>query len=302
MDKSYFLPIGYMVDTDNIIYHVDSKHYHIISLVVFDLEKAELVPMKMEEVPSNNAFRYRFSNVRNNDFIFEIIEFVIESNPLRKYTIHCGSAYFNIWYDYCLPIYSKDMELIKTFGGSFGSIQIDRHLSLDITFNPVFDYKVCVRHIKSVTLCALSQEIPHLADFLPIFNKLSDGIYENNGVVVITDDFKGKSLIIPDKAKCIWITAYKTEIYEIVFNSMFKSLYTTGSLLMRTVRKIYISKDTSKRQLSQIIENIRIRRLIVSDTLAKLFCAEEFDSYYAYLLDYNDLAKKILVGIEVVVY
>lgn len=302
MDKSYFLPIGYMVDTDNISYRVDSKHYPIISLVVFDLEKAELVPMKMEEVPSNNAFRYRFSNVRNNDFIFEIIEFVIESNPLRKYTIHCGSAYFNIWYDYCLPIYSKDMELIKTFGGSFGSIQIDRHLSLDITFNPVFDYKVCVRHIKSVTLCALSQEIPHLADFLPIFNKLSDGVYENNGVVVITDDFKCKSLIIPDKAKCIWITAYKTEIYEIVFNSMFMSLYTTGSLLMRTVRKIYISKDTSKRQLSQIIENIRIRRLIVSDTLAKLFCAEEFDSYYDYLLDYNDLAKKILVGIEVVVY
>ena len=39
MDKSYFLPIGYMVDTDNISYRVDSKHYPIISLVVFDLEK-----------------------------------------------------------------------------------------------------------------------------------------------------------------------------------------------------------------------------------------------------------------------
>ena len=73
MDKSYFLPIGYVIDTDNISYRVDSKHYPIISLVVFEFEKAELVPMKMEEVPSNKAFKYRFSNARNNDFIFEII-------------------------------------------------------------------------------------------------------------------------------------------------------------------------------------------------------------------------------------
>lgn len=297
MNKSYFLPIGYMVDTDNISHHVDSIHYPIISLVMFDLEKAELVPIKMEEVPSNNAFKFSRSYTYKNDLVFEIIDFIRFGEP----TVHCGSSYFKIGYE-CLPVYNKDMELIKIYGRSYDNIAMDKHLVLNVTFNPVFDYKVCYRRLTAVNMFAMVSDITKLEYFFPLFNKVLDGIYENYGVVIITDDIKSKSLIVPEEAKCIRITTKFKKFDEIVFNKKFNRLDTTGSSIFRYINKIYISKDSSKRQLSQIIESIRSSISIGSEKLDELFDEEKFDGYYDYLLRNDDLARKILDGIEVVVY
>lgn len=118
----------------------------------------------------------------------------------------------------------------------------------------------------------------------------------------MTGEVEGKSIIFPSTSKHICISVNLLTVEEIVFNREFISICSKDSPIFKAIRKVYIGKDSSKSQVSQVIESIRISREIYSEELNRLFNNEKFDSYYDYLLDYNDLAKKILVGIEVVVY
>lgn len=298
MYKSYLMPIGYMVDMDNVKHCSDSVRYPITHLVVFDLETGGLFPIK--DLPKKNAFHHRFTLESDNDLAIEVVDYGVKWNGLQNIKVYHGRLDYELSGS-CLPLYDTSMNIVKIYGGNLAHAFIWANTFLKFTFEP-FSFELYNQNIIHTNLFASFKEYREIDCFLPLFNKISDGIYENNGFVVVTGEVKGKSIILPSNSKHIRISVNSINVDEIVLNRELMSICSKDSPTFKAIRKVYIGKDSSKRQLSQIIENIRIRRLIVSDTLAKLFCAEEFDSYYAYLLDYNDLARKILDGIEVVVY
>lgn len=298
MYKSYLMPIGYMVDMDNVKHCSDSVRYPITHLVVFDLEIGGLFPIK--DLPKYNAFHHRFTLESDKDLAIEVVDYWVKWNGLQSIKVYHGSFDYELSGS-CLPLYDTSMNIVKIYGGKIAHVPIWRDTFLKFTFEP-FSFELYNQNIIYTNLFTYFKEYKEIDCFLPLFNKISDGIYENNGFVVVTGEVEGKSIILPSNSKHIRISVNSLTVDEIVLNREFISICSKDSPIFKAIRKVYIGKDSSKSQVSQVIESIRIRRLIVSDTLAKLFCAEEFDSYYDYLLEYNDLAKKILVDIEVVVY
>jgi hypothetical protein len=292
------MPIGYVVDIANIKHCSDYVRYPITHLAVFDLETGELLQTK--ELPENNAFHLRFTIESDKDLAIEVVDYGVKWNGLQNVKVYHGR------FDYklngsCLPLYDTSMNIVKVYGGNLAHVFIWRNTFLEFTFKP-FNYELYNQNIIYNNLFAYRKEYREIDCFLPIFNKISDGIYENNGFVVVTGEVEGKSIILPSNSKHIRISVNSLTVEEIVFNREFISICSKDSPLFKSIRKVYIGKDSSKSQVSQVIDAIRVSRLILSEELVELFSVEKFDEYYDYLLGNDTLAKEILDGIEVVVY
>jgi hypothetical protein len=292
------MPIGYVVDIANIKHCSDSVRYPITHLVVFDLETGELLQTK--ELPENNAFHLRFTIESDKDLAIEVVDYGVKWDGLQNIKVYHGRFDYELSGS-CLPLYDTSMNIVKVYGGNLAHAFIWDNTFLKFTFEP-FSFKLYNQNIIYINLFAYFKEYREIDCFLPLFNKISDGIYENNGFVVVTGEVEGKSIILPSNSKHIRISVNSLIVDEIVLNREFISICSEDSPIFKAIRKVYIGKDSSRSQASQVIESIRISREIYSEELNRLFNYEKFDRYYEYLLDYNDLAKKILVGIEVVVY
>lgn len=298
MYKSYLMPIGYVVDIANIKHCSDCVRYPITHLAVFDLETGELLQTK--ELPENNAFHLRFTIESDKDLAIEVVDYGVKWNGLQDVKVYHGRLDYEL-NGSCLPLYDTSMNIVKVYGGNLAHVFIWRNTFLEFTFKP-FNYELYNQNIIYNNLFAYRKEYRKIDCFLPLFNKISDGIYENNGFVVVTGEVEGKSIILPSTSKHIRISMNSLTVEEIVFNREFISINSKGSPILKTISRIYLGKDSNKEQVSQVIEAIRVSREIEVDWLEQLFNEGNFDSYYSYLLDNSTLAKKILDGIEVVVY
>jgi hypothetical protein len=298
MYKSYLIPIGYMVDMDNVKHCSDSVRYPITHLVVFDLETGGLFPIK--DLPKKNAFNRRFTLESNKDLAIEVVDYGVKWNGLQNIKVYHGS------FDYelngsCLPLYDTSMNIVKIYGGNLAHAFIWDNTFLKFTFEP-FSFELYNQNIIYTNLFVSFKEYREIDCFLPLFNKISDGIYENNGFVAVTGEVEGKSIVLPSNSRHIRISVNSLTVDEIVLNREFMSICSEDSPIFKAIRKVYIGKDSSRSQASQVIESIRISREIYSEELNRLFNNEKFDRYYDYLLSNDTLAKEILDGIDIIVY
>lgn len=62
----------------------------------------------------------------------------------------------------------------------------------------------------------------------------------------MTGEVEGKSIILPSNSKHIRISVNSLTVEEIVFNREFISICSKDSPLFKSIRKVYIGKDSSK--------------------------------------------------------
>ena len=205
MDKSLLLPLGYKIDINYYKASKYSKSFPVKELVVLDLETRELTSIGVNDFPKYNKFSYRFMNIRGSDKIYFIDE--IHNGVEHNYCGECDDFRVVIK-DSCLPVYDMDGNLITTCRSDYAIIPIDTRLAVEFTFKPVFSYKLITRHTELVKLFALSNIYPQSSDLLHLFDEVADGLYNENGICLVTQRFKDKSLIIPESTKYIYIYIY----------------------------------------------------------------------------------------------
>ena len=212
MDKSLLLPLGYKIDINYYKASKYSKSFPVKELVVLDLETRELTSIGVNDFPKYNKFSYRFMNIRGSDKIYFIDE--IHNGVEHNYCGECDDFRVVIK-DSCLPVYDMDGNLITTCRSDYAIIPIDTRLAVEFTFKPVFSYKLITRHTELVKLFALSNIYPQSSDLLHLFDEVADGLYNENGICLVTQRFKDKSLIIPESTKYIYIYSNKYGVYRL---------------------------------------------------------------------------------------
>ena len=299
MDKSLLLPLGYKIDINYYKESKYSKSFPVKELVVLDLETRELTSIDINKFPKNNAFGYRFRNIRDSYKIYFIDE--VYSNAEHRYYGECDD-FRVVVENSCLPVYDMDGNLITTCGSDYAILSIDARLAVEFTFKPVFSYKLITRHTELVKLFALPNISPQSSDLLRLFNELSDGLYNENEICLITTKFKDKSLIIPESTKYIVINTEFIGFEEVVFNKSFSQIYGQHSYDGKTVKRVYISREISIDQLVQLIEFIRIVNGVVHHGLSHVYSEKDYDRYYTWLKSHEDVANAILGQVDIIIF
>lgn len=299
MDKSLLLPLGYKIDINYYKASKYSKSFPVKELVVLDLETRELTSIDINNFPKNNAFGYRFRNIRDSGKIYFIDE--IYSGVEHNYYAECNDFRVVIK-DSCLPVYDMDGNLITTCRSDYAVIPIDTRLAVEFTFKPVFSYKLITRHTELVKLFALPNIYPQSSDLLHLFDEVSDGLYNENGICLVAQRFKDKSLIIPESTKYIVINTEFIGFEEVVFNKSFEQIYGQSIYDGKVVKRFYISKETSIDQLVQIIEIIRKLNGVVHHGLEYAYMEKDYDRYYTLLKSHEDVANAILGSVDIIIY
>ena len=277
MEKSLLLPLMYKIDINYYKASKYSKSFPVKELVVLDLETRELTSIGVDDFPKYNKFSYRFMNIRDSYKIYFIDE--VYSNAEHRYYGECDD-FRVVVENSCLPVYDMDGNLIATCGSDYAILSIDARLAVEFTFKPVFSYKLITRHTELVKLFALSNIYPQSSDLLHLFDEVADGLYNENGICLVTQNFKGESLIIPESTKYIVINTKFIGFEEVVFNKSFEQIYGQSSYDGKVVKKFYISKETSIEQLVQIIEIIRKLNGVVHHGLEYAYMEKDYGRYY----------------------
>lgn len=299
MEKSLLLPLGYKIDTDYYKVSKNAKSFPVQELVVIDLATRESTSIGVDDFPKYNKFSYRFMNIRDSYKIYFIDE--VYSNAEHRYYAECDTLR-EVVKDSCLPVYDMDGNLITTCGSDYAILSIDARLAVEFTFKPVFSYKLITRHTELVKLFALPSISPQSSDLLRLFNELSDGLYYENEICLVTQKFKDKSLIIPESSKYIVINTEYIGFEEVVFNKSFSQIYGQHSYDGKVVKRVYISRETNIDQLVQIIELIRKLNSVVHHGLDHVYMEKDYDKYYTWLKSNEDIASDILGSVDIVIY
>lgn len=299
MEKSLLLPLGYKIDINYYKASKYSKSFPVKELVVLDLETRELTSIDINKFPKNNAFGYRFRNIRDSDKIYFIDE--IYNGVEHNYYGECNDFRVAIK-DSCLPVYDMDGNLITTCRSDYAVIPIDTRLAVEFTFKPVFSYKLITRHTELVKLFALPNIYPHSSDLLHLFDEVADGLYNENGICLVTQRFKDKSLIIPESTKYIVINTDYIGFESVVFNKSFEQIWGQSIYDGNIVKSVYISRETSIDQLVQIIDFIRKVNGVVHHGLEYTYMEKDYDMYYTWLKSHEDVANAILGQVDIIIY
>ena len=223
MEKSLLLPLWYKIDINYYKSSKYSKSFPVKELVVLDLETRELTSIDINKFPKNNAFGYRFRNIRDSE---QSVYFVDEVYRGVEQSYNAGCKYYRVAINTsCLPVYDMDGNLITTCRSDYAVVPIDTRLAVEFTFKPVFSYKLITRHTELVKLFALPNIYPQSSDLLHLFDEVADGLYNENGICLVTQRFKDKSLIIPESTKYIVIKTEFIGFEEVVFNKSFSQIY-----------------------------------------------------------------------------
>lgn len=299
MEKSLLLPLGYKIDTDYYKVSKNAKSFPVHELVVIDLATRESTSIGVDDFPKYNKFSYRFMNIRDSYKIYFIDE--VYSNAEHRYYGECDD-FRVVVENSCLPVYDMDGNLITTCGSDYAILSIDARLAVEFTFKPVFSYKLITRHTELVKLFALPNISPQSSDLLRLFNELSDGLYYQNEICLITTKFKDKSLIIPESSKYIVINNDYIGFESVVFNKSFEQILGQSIYDGNIVKSVYISRETSIDQLVQIIDFIRKVNGVVHHGLEYVYMEKDYDKYYTWLKSHEDVANAILGSVDIVIY
>lgn len=300
MEKSLLLPLGYKIDTDYYKVSKNAKSFPVQELVVIDLATRESTSIGVDDFPKYNKFSYRFMNIRDSYKIYFIDE--VYSNAEHRYYGECDDFRVVVVENSCLPVYDMDGNLITTCGSDYAILSIDARLAVEFTFKPVFSYKLITRHTELVKLFALPSISPQSSDLLRLFNDLSDGLYYENEICLITTKFKDKSLIIPESSKYIVINTDYIGFESVVFNKSFEQIWGQSIYDGNIVKSVYISRETSIDQLVQIIDFIRKVNGVVHHGLEYAYMEKDYDKYYTWLKSHEDVANAILGSVDIVIY
>ena len=300
MDKSLLLPLGYKIDINYYKASKYSKSFPVKELVVLDLETRELTSIDINKFPKNNEFGYRFRNIRDSEQSIYFVDEVYRGVG-QRYHAECNDSRVAINTS-CLPVYDMDGNLITTCRSDYAVVPIDTRLAVEFTFKPVFSYKLITRHTELVKLFALPNIYPQSSDLLHLFDEVADGLYNENGICLVTQRFKDKSLIIPESTKYIVINTEFIGFEEVVFNKSFEQIYGQSIYDGKVVKKVYISRETNIDQLVQIIEFIRIVNGVVHHGLSHVYSEKDYDKYYTWLKSHEDVANAILGSVDIIIF
>ena len=294
--KSIF-PVGVIIDLDTCkdttYKRSTARMAKIVGIMGFNTETFVLEPMDMPSISKSSILK---------DYIDKYLVYYFINN-----NIHDCDIYHNGKFGYLMSrvkVFDKDGTLFMSESNTvYLEFLEELCVKLDLL---TLKYSITVDYnIRSDTRYRLNILRPYLDDLIKLFQRLDTGIRLLDGFLVISQEFKGNSLVMPQEAKFVVIyDSDSLNLKSISFSKDFVHFLSDewGGVNLSSVKHIALSKEASVEQLIYILgllnhaKGNRIRELesITKDNGCE--CASDF------LYKHEDLVKELMDGIEVTVY
>ena len=141
---------------------------------------------------------------------------------------------------------------------------------------------------------------------LKLFTELHTGLFLQDGICVVTNEFSSTTLILPDDSEYLIFYQYFSACIEtIVFNSKLLSISAIGVNgvgAISTVKHIAVSKGINQYQLVEIINMLNKSNGYPIAELESFTIIRDYDSAYNLLYRVKEEVEELLKNIEVTVY
>ena len=218
-----------------------------------------------------------------------------------------GGSEINSLNFYHIPIYTRNLDLLNPLDSKiyfkFGLFYINLDVST-LTYNLGETSKLGYRE---ALFDAYSYSF--MDSLLKLFTELHTGLYLQNGICVVTNEFSSTALILPDDSEYLIFYWYFSGCIEtIVFNSKLLSISAVGVSgvsgvgAIRYVKHIAVSKSINQYQLVEIINILNKANDYPISELESFTLIRDYDSAYNLLYKVKEEVEELLKNIEVTVY
>ena len=215
-----------------------------------------------------------------------------------------GGSEINSLNFYHIPIYTRNLVLLNPLDSKiyfkFGLFYINLDVST-LTYNLGETSKLGYREALFDTY-----SYSFMDSLVKLFTELHTGLYLQNGICVVTNEFSSTALILPDDSEYLIFYLYLSGCIEtIVFNSKLLSISAIGVNgvgAISTVKHIVVSKSINQYQLVEIINMLNKSHGYPIAELEGFTLIRDYDSAYNLLYRVKEEVEELLKNIEVTVY
>lgn len=215
-----------------------------------------------------------------------------------------GGSEINSLNFYHIPVYNRNLDLLNPLDSKiyfkFGLFYINLDVST-LTYNLGETSKLGYRE---ALFDAYSYSF--MDSLLKLFTELHTGLYLQDGICVVTNEFSSTALILPDDSEYLIFYQYFSDCIEtIVFNSKLLSISAIGLNgvgAISTVKHIAVSKSINQYQLVEIINMLNKSHGYPIAELESFTLIRDYDSAYNLLYRVKEEVEELLKNIEVTVY
>ena len=215
-----------------------------------------------------------------------------------------GGSEINSLKFYHIPVYNRNLVLLNPLDSKvyfkFGLFYINLDVST-LTYNLGETSKLGYRE---ALFDAYSYSF--MDSLLKLFTELHTGLYLQNGICVVTNEFSSTALILPDDSEYLIFYQYFSACIEtIVFNSKLLSISAIGVNgvgAISTVKHIAVSKSINQYQLVEIINMLNKSHGYPIAELESFTLIRDYDSAYNLLYRVKEEVEELLKNIEITVY
>lgn len=296
-----FIPVGLIIDTSkssSVKYQGESMlKSEIVGLMTYNADKSDLEPL-FNGAELNILDRFKLVGKYLIYNRISVLHYVI-----YKIVGTTGSEINSLSF-YHIPVYDKIGNLINQLDSKiyfkFGLFYINLDLST-LTYNLGETSKLGYREALFDTY-----SYSFMDSLVKLFTELHTGLYLQNGICVVTNEFSSTALILPDDSEYLIFYLYLSGCIEtIVFNSKLLSISAIGVNgvgAISTVKHIAVSKSINQYQLVEIINMLNKSHGYPIAELEDFTLIRDYDSAYNLLYRVKEEVEELLKNIEVTVY
>jgi hypothetical protein len=296
-----FIPVGLIIDIDKskaVKYQGESMlRSEIVGLMAYSADTFSLEPLfsgtdvDILDKPKFIGMSIVYNQI--SSYYFTIYKLV-----------GMGGSEINSLNFYHIPIYTRNLVLLNPLDSKiyfkFGLFYINLDVST-LTYNLGETSKLGYREALFDTY-----SYSFMDSLVKLFTELHTGLYLQNGICVVTNEFSSTALILPDDSEYLIFYQYFSGCIEtIVFNSKLLSISAIGLNgvgAISTVKHIAVSKSINQYQLVEIINMLNKSNGYPIAELESFTFIRDYDSAYNLLYRVKEEVEELLKNIEVTVY
>jgi hypothetical protein len=296
MEKT-IIPIGFVIDKDNLIEGEKECYAEVLGLMGFDTATGKYV----------NCGRHRYDDRVIFPLALDIslnrVYFKWDSRENRYIP-----SYFYFYEGNQVAILDNNCPLFHTDGtyiDCYESKTIYFHTPyIAVEFNvETLSYSVDTSgSIKHPDLLAVDTFGCDTQDIACLLDEVFNNIYYLDGVCIVTRDFVGDTLILPHGTKYLFIYGDASNITSLVCSKELLEMYCIDSNGIGRLKRLAISKSITKEQFAKITYLIMKFNYKDLRDLSYYYHSQDWDGFYEYATKNSWAIASAYEDIEIIVY
>lgn len=296
MEKT-IIPIGFVIDKDNLIEDEKECYTEVLGLMGFDTATGKYVDCGLHRYEDRVIFPVAL------DISLNRVYFKWDARENRYIP-----SYFYFYEGNKIDIEDNNCPLFHTDG-----TYIEYYKSKQVYFNTHYLYvEFNIETLSySVSTSGSTENKVSIAvdtfgcesnDIVCLFDKVSDNIYYLDGVCIVTDGYSGDTLILPSGTKYLFVYWNTSSITSLVCSKELLEIYCIQNNGLGMLKQLAISKSITKEQFARITFLIMKFNYKYIFSLADYYNKKDWDGFYEYAIKNPDVIDSVYEEIEIIIY